>query len=253
MKKWHIMLIVGILIVGIFTMLGIVVYKYYIVPRHIEPIVEKIDEYITQDDIIDELYAEAETLHDNGIIEDSTYADFVRAYNEYKRDDIEFGKRVLAENEAKEDVNADNSTKLSTKYASHKVGMEAIQVNESDTGGKADVKYSDERTSDRVKAEDVVEAEKIIKDAEEQEKSTASPSPTPDSVQSAYDKLRKNMSADEFATFTRIMRKLDISALKANITNKAALKEYLTANLTNEEYSEAVNLGYKYIHIFMKK
>ena len=252
MKKWHIMLIVGILIVGIFTMLGIVVYKYYIVPRHIEPIVEKIDEYITQDDILDELYAEAETLHDNGIIEDSTYSDFVRAYNEYKRDDIEYAKRVLEENEAKENTNANDNT-LSTRYASYKVGMKAIQVNESDAGGKADATYSDERTSDRIKAEDVVEAEKIIKDVQEQEKSTASPSPTPDSVQSAYDKLRTNMSADEFATFTRIMRKLDISTLKANITNKAALKEYLTANLTNEEYSEAVNLGYKYIHIVMKK
>ena len=58
MKKWHIMLILGVLGVGIFTMLGIVIYKYYIVPRHIEPIVEKIDEYVTQDDILDELYYE---------------------------------------------------------------------------------------------------------------------------------------------------------------------------------------------------
>lgn len=253
MKKWHIMLILGVLVVGIFTMLGIVIYKYYIVPRHIEPIVEKIDEYVTQDDILDELYYEAETLHDNGIIEDSTYSDFVRAYNEYKRDDVEYAKRVLEENEAKERTDANNNNTLSTKYASYKVGMKAIQVNESDAGGKADTTYSDERTSDRIKAEDVVEAEKIIKENQEQEKSNASPSPTPDNVQSAYDKLRTNMSADEFATFTRIMRKLDISTLKANITNKAALKEYLTANLTNEEYSEAVNLGYKYIHIFIKK
>ena len=252
MKKWHMTLIIGILSVGIFITLGIVVYKYYIVPRHIEPIVEKIDEYVTQDDIIDELYAQAETLHDSGIIEDSTYSDFVRSYNEYKRDDVEYARHVLEQNENKDDVDDSRNT-LSTKYASYKVGVKSIQVNESDDGGKSDAKYSDERTSDRIKAEDVVEAERIIKEAEEKEKSTATPSPTPEDVQSAYDKLRANMTADEFATFTRIMRKLDISTLKANVTNKAAVKEYLTQNLTKEEYSSAVNLGYKYIHIFLKK
>ena len=75
--------------------------------------------------------------------------------------------------------------------------------------------------------------------------------PTPDVVKSAYDKLRTNMTADEFSSFTSIMKKLDIDTLKTYLSDKAGLKQYLHASLTDEEYSKIVNLGYKYVSIFI--
>lgn len=247
MKKWHIVLIASFLSVALIVVCGIMVYKYYILPRYIEPIVEEIGEYIKQDEVLDKLYDEAVILHDEGIIEDETYSRFVRAYNNHKRDDVEYAQNVLEAHEAQDTLDSQNDS-ISTKYASYKVGVETIRINDTNENGKADVRYSDERTSDRIKAEDVVEAEKIIEEAENNEETTA----TPDVVKSAYEKLRANMTAEEFSYFTKIMRKLDVDTLKTFLSDKEGLKAYLHENLTDDEYARSVNLGYKYIYIFIE-
>lgn len=258
MKRWHILLLTIILSAGILGVSGILVYKYYFVPRYMEPIVEEIGNYVKKEDVMDSLYQEAERLHQDGVIEDDIYSKFMRAYNKYKRDDLEYAKKVL-DNYNSDDSAEEQKTSLSTKYASYKVGVESILVNGSDSGGKADVKYSGERTSDRIKVDDVIEAEKIIENAEKSDKKDAEfkedtedkSTPTPDVVKSAYDKLRTNMTADEFSSFTSIMKKLDIDTLKTYMSDKAGLKQYLRESLTDEEYSKIVNLGYKYVSIFI--
>lgn len=246
MKKWHIAAIASLLTIAVLVISGVLIYRYYITPRYIEPIVEEIGEYVKQDRILDELYEEAAELYEDGVIEDTTYSNFVRAYNKFKRDDVEYAKQVLEEHEAEDTLDTKKNS-LSTKYASYKVGVETIQINDGVENGKADVQYSDERTSDRIKAEDVVEAEKIIEEAEN------NPTPTPNIVKSAYDKLRANMTSEEFATFTTIMKKLDIEEMKSYLTDKEGLKAYLHKNLTDEEYSSIVNLGYKYVYVFIEE
>lgn len=246
MKKWQFISIISVLTVAVAVLSGILIYRYYITPKYIEPIVETIGEYVKQDRILDGLYQEASKLYDEGVLEDETYSDFLRAYKSYKRNDLEYAKKVLEENKAEDTLDSKKNSK-STRYASYKVGVETIKVNDSDENGKADVQYSDERTSDRIKAEDVVEAEKIIEDSEKE------PTPTPDIVASAYEKLRNKMTTEEFSSFTKIMRKLDISVLKTYISDKEGLKAYLHSMLTDEEYSKIVNLGYKYVYVFMEK
>lgn len=244
MRKWHIAAIASILTVAVLVISGVLIYRYYITPKYIEPIVEEIGEYVKQDRILDELYEEAADLHENGVIEDATYSNFVRAYNKYKRDDVAYAQQVLDEHESEDTLDTKKNS-LSTKYASYKVGVETIQVNDGDENGKADVEYSDERTSDRVKAEDVVEAEKIIEEAQNE------PTATPDIVKSAYEKLRANMTSEEFSTFTTIMKKLDIEEMKMYLSDKEGLKAYLHSRLSNDEYSSIVNLGYKYVYVFI--
>lgn len=247
MKKWHIISVASALAVAMVVISGVLVYKYYLTPRYIEPIVDEIGEYVKKDEVIDSLYNEAEKLYDNGVLEGETYSNFVRAYNEYKRNDVEYAKQVIEEHESEDTLDTQKNS-VSTKYASYKVGVETIQINDGEAKGKADVSYSDERTSDRIKAEDVVKAEKIIKDAENSE-----PTPTPDVVKSAYEKLRARMTSEEFATFTTIMKQLDIETLKQFTSDKEGLKNYLHSRLTDEEYSAIVNLGYKYVNVFIEK
>lgn len=246
MKKWHFIAIISVLAVAFVVLNSVLIFRYYLTPKYIEPIVEEIGEYVKQDGILDELYQEASDLYDNGVLEDNTYSNFVRAYNSYKRDDVEYAEKILAEHESEETLDTQSNSK-STRYASYKVGVETIQVNDSDENGKADVKYSDERTSDRVKAEDVVEAEKIIEESEKE------PTPTPDIVVSAYDKLRDKMTPNEYSDFAKIMKKLDIGVLKTYMSDKEGLKAYLQSMLTDEEYSKIVNLGYKYVYVFIEK
>ncbi len=244
MKKWHIILLSSILVVAALGLCGVLVYKYYLTPKYIKPIVEEIGAVIRQEEVLDELYEEAVVLYDEGVIEDVTYSNFVRAYNKFKRDDVEYANEVLESHENEDTLDTLKNSR-STKYASYKVGVETIQVNDTGENGKADVNYSDERTSDRIKAEDVVEAERIIEESENE------PTPTPDVVKSAYEKLRANMTTEEFSTFTTIMKKLELSELKKYISDKEGLKAYLHEKLTDEEYASIVNLGYKYVYVFI--
>ncbi len=249
MKKWQIMLISTILGVALITVAGIMIYRYWVVPNYIQPMVDELGEYVQEETILDRLYIEAEKLHDDGVMEDETYSNFVRAYNEYKRDDLAYAQEILAANDTENDLDSQKNS-VGTKYASYKVGIEIIKVNDDeDRNGRADVEYSDERATDRVKAEDIIKAEKIIEEEEKKQKAT----PTPDIVSSAYAKLRANMTADEFSTFTSIMRKLDIGELRSYLGDKEGLKAYLHSKLTNEDYSSIINLGYKYIYVFMQK
>ena len=199
MKKWHIILLSSILVVAALGVCGVLVYKYYLTPKYIKPIVEEIGTVIRQEEVLDQLYEEAVVLHDEGAIEDVTYSNFVRAYNKFKRNDVEYANEVLESHESEDTLDTRKNAR-STKYASYKVGVETIQINDTEENGKADVHYSDERTSDRIKAADVVEAERIIEEAE------VAPTETPDVVKSAYEKLRVNMTSEEFSTFTSIMK-----------------------------------------------
>ena len=247
MKKWHIILLSSVLVVAVLGVCGVLIYRYYITPKFISPIVDEIADVIKKEEVIDGLYEEAVELHEEGVIEDSTYANFVRAYNEFKRDDLQYAQEVLDAYENEMSLDAKDDSK-STKYASYKVGVKTIQVNDVNAKGKADVKYSDARASNRIKAEDVVEAERIIEEAETKEED-----PMKDKISSAYEKLRVHMTTDEFLEFTNIMKKLEIDKLKAYVSNKEGLKAYLHEKLTDDEYKSIVNMGYKYIHLFIEK
>ena len=97
-----------------------------------------------------------------------------------------------------------------------------------------------------MKAENVVEAERILEESKENTDDNKK-----NDVALAYEKLRANMSSEEFSSFVSIMRKLDIEVLKTYVTDKEGLKTYLHQQLTNEEYKKIVNLGYKYVYIFI--
>ena len=55
MKRWHIVVISCVLAVGILAAGGSFFYRYYIVPRYLEPVVEKVSTYLKDDDVLDEL------------------------------------------------------------------------------------------------------------------------------------------------------------------------------------------------------
>ncbi len=248
MKKWHILTGVSLLVVTILIVVISLVYNYFLLPRYIEPVVEDVSQYLQDDSVLNKLYDEAVRLHDEGIMDDFTFTSFLRAYSEHFRNDDEYADRILAQKDVYTNP-INEETALKTKYASHKVGIEIIKVNDGEGTGNADVKYSDERTSNRVKAEDYVKAEEIVANRE----GTQQPTESPDVVKSAYEKLKGRMTAAEFSRFTKIMAKLNIETLKTYISDKEGLKAYLHSELSDEEYKEIVNLGYKYVYVFMEK
>ena len=246
MKKWQIAAISAAAVVVALIVGGSFIYKYYIIPKYIEPVVNKVSEYLQDDDVIETMYDQAVKLHDEGVMDDEVYNKFINAYKSRYTDEETEARQVLREKETQDErINRESST-LSAKYASNKVGVEMVQTNDGESLGGATRRYSSERTSDRIKAEDVVEAQKIVTETEK-------PTEEPDMVKSAYAKLKENMTSDEYADFVAIMRKLDIETLKTYINDKEGLKEYLHSNLNDDEYKRIVNLGYKYVNLFIEE
>lgn len=248
MKKWQIIVIVVVVVAVGLVAGGSALYKYYIVPKYLEPVLTKVSESLQQDEIIDELYEEALRLYEEGYIEDDTYSNFIRSYNKHYNTGSEEAARAVLDAKNDEDDYMPESSAVTARYASKKVGIEIVQQTESDNLGKSQMTYSGERTSDRVKAEDLVAAEKLLSKEEQEAEATE----TPDIVESAYQKLKANMTGDEYGIFVTIMRKLDIGTLQTYINDKEGLKEYLHSNLTDEEYKNIVNLGYKYAYLFIE-
>lgn len=246
MKKWKIVVLTSILTVIVMGLSAVLVYNFYIVPQYVEPIVQEISAYVNKEEILDKLYEEAIGAHDSGLIDDDVYAKFIRAYNKSKRNTVENAQEILDEYANDHTLSSAKNNTKSTKYAAYKVGVENVIVNEDEGGGKSEVNYSDERSNERVKAENVVEAERILEESKENTDDNKE-----NDVALAYEKLRANMSSEEFSSFVSIMRKLDIEVLKTYVTDKEGLKTYLHQQLTNEEYKKIVNLGYKYVYIFV--
>lgn len=256
MKRWHIIVLAAAAVIAALIAGGSVFYKYYIVPKYMKPIMQEIQEQLRTDDALEGLYEEAVRFHDEGIMDDETYAEFVRTYKELNEISEDSARALL---EAKENDDAqlgkDTGNSVTARYASSKVGVEMIQTNDGDTVGKANMKYSTERTSDRIKAEDVVKAEKVISEQEETvESDVYEETSEEEQVSDAYARLKSKMTGEEFSTFMSIMNKLDISTLRTyvNASDKEGLKEYLHSNLSDVEYSQIVNLGYKYMNVLLK-
>lgn len=250
MKKWHKVLIVACVAAAVVITAGFMVFRYFIEPKLAEPIINQVAEMLKNEDTIKQLYDNAVLEHANGNLSDEIYTKFISVYNKHKRNDEQFAKDVLeSEDEHAYDDKDVETSSLSAKYASHKVGVEIINSNDGEAKGKSGSTYSEERNSERTKAEDIVDAKKIISEKEGDTPSTKEPL----DESAAYAKLKENMTASEFTTFVSIMTKLDINDLRkyASEYDKTGLKEYLHSRLNNKEYKDIVNLGYKYIYLFL--
>lgn len=248
MKKWQKITGISLAIVMIIAAAGFMVYRFYIVPKYMDPLIKKFSVYIQDDQVLDSLYASAADLHDSGVLSDSIYTKFVTAYNKRNRDDIEYAHNILDGDSADASDSSSTTSSLSAKYASNKVGIEIIQTNDEGSGGKSTSTYSSSRTSERTRAEDRLEAEKILDEAA----ADATEKPELDE-EAAYKRLKDNMTSSEYSTLISVMAKLDKNVLKSFLNNKdkEGLKEYLHSKLNNDEYKKIVNLGYKYAYLFI--
>lgn len=255
MKRWHIISGISLIMVCVLIALGTLFYKYYLVPNYLEPVVNQISEYLQDEEVVEELYDHAMRLHDEGVMDDETYDNFITAYrtrmknsDESKEDEA---RALLEAATSPEGQVAEETSSLSAKYASSKVGVELVQTNEGYSSGSSSKRYSSERTSTRIKAEDIVEAEKIV--ANEEKETVKEEEKEEDLVKSAYAKLKENMTSGEYSDFVTIMGKMDINTLKTYISDKEGLKQYMKSKLTEDEYKRIVNLGYKYMNLFIEE
>ncbi|MBR0366492.1 MAG: hypothetical protein IJH94_06810 [Clostridia bacterium] len=253
MKRWHIIAGSVVLFIALVVAILSLVFRYVIVPNYIQPFATKASEKLKDDAFLDSLYDQATKLHDDGTLKDDVYSRFIAAYNRHNSDKNEFADEVLGDDYDDTYAESASNTKRAS-YASTKVGIDLIQTNDSGISGKADSSYSAERNSNRTKAEDIVEAEKIRSGLANSE-ATEAPTDTPEEMEAkAMQKLMDNMTASEAAKFRSLMQKLDLDVLRSHSDGHDldGLREYLHSNLNDTEYRELVNLGYKYMNLFIE-
>ncbi|MGN1115773.1 MAG: hypothetical protein ACI4TH_04330, partial [Candidatus Ornithomonoglobus sp.] len=95
MKRWHIIALTVLAVAAALIVGGSFFYKYYIVPRYMEPIMQEVQERLRADDALDSLYEEAVRFHDEGVMDDETYANFMRTYKEFSANTEDTIRAVL--------------------------------------------------------------------------------------------------------------------------------------------------------------
>lgn len=255
MKKWHIITGSIILFIALVVAIFSLTYRYYIVPKFVEPFAQQASEKLKDDSFLDALYNQATKMHNDGTLDDDVYSSFIVAYNRHNRDSEEHANDVIGESYEDEAVEAALNTKRAS-YASTKVGIDLIETNDGEPYGKGNSSYSAERNSNRPKVEDIVEAEKARAGLQKSDAdATEAPTESPEELEAkALKKLMDNMSASEANRFRTLMGKLDINVLRSysDGQNLDELREYLHSNLNDDEYKELVNMGYKYMNLFIE-
>ena len=54
MKKWQIIIISVVCAVAALIIGGVSFYRYYIVPKYLEPVVNKVSEYLSDDEVLED-------------------------------------------------------------------------------------------------------------------------------------------------------------------------------------------------------
>ena len=253
MKRWHIITGSIILFIALVAAILSLTYRYYIVPKFVEPLAQQAGEKLRDDSFLDALYDQATKLHNDGTLDDDVFSSFIVAYNRHNRSDEEFADRILGNDY--EDELADEALNIKrASYASTRVGINLIETNDGETNGKANSTYSEERNSNRTKAEDIVEAEKIRAGLLDPD-ATEAPTESPEEFEArALKTLMDNMTASEANRFRAIMQKLDMSILRSYSDGQDldGLRAYLHSRLNDDEYKDLINMGYKYMNLFIE-
>ena len=253
MKRWHIIAGSVVLFIALVAAVLSLVFRYVIVPNYVQPFAAQASDKLKDDAFLDSLYNQATKLHNDGTLKDDVYSSFIAAYNRHNRQKEGSGAVGLG-NEYTDGFTESASNTKRASYASTRVGIDLIQINDSEETGKSNSSYSAERNSNRTKAEDIVEAEKVRAGLVNPD-STEAPTDSPEELEAkAIQKLMDNMSAAEAAKFRAIMQKLDMDVLRSHSDGHDldGLREYLHSNLTDAEYRDLVNLGYKYMNLFIE-
>lgn len=242
MKKWHIVAIsTGIMVVAI-TVCASLILSLVMKPKIVEPVIEKAC-LMVDNNVIELLKSESRTLREDGVIDDSTFVTFQRAYKEHIRDDEAYVNEIMTAIPDDDRIINEENNSIKTKYASYKVGVEVVKVNDSGKNGKAGLTYSSVRTSERIKAEDYIEAEKLSTQTKDDSESEVS----------NFEKLKAVMTNSEFSKFVKVVGEIDTAELEAALDGGADIKQLLTESLDEEQYKTLINYVYKYVTIFMDK
>lgn len=275
MKRWQVILLCAVCAAVLLVVGGIFTYRTIVIPKYIEPVLAQVAQAVNDEKIQKEMVSYIEELEDEGLLDNRIVSKYIARYSvpELGEDEIEEIISANTENSSyKANVQSDPASQ-----AQAQLGISTVKVKDSGEDTEKQYTYSAkaEENAQRSAAMAVKQAEqKMNKEDNEDysEKSKTSGKKTKDEKGEAeaktsgnktesdkttskttgtslYERAKKAMTSSDLSTVYDLATKVDISYIKSIYSNKKELKSYLSAVLTKEEISKAMELYLKYAYL----
>lgn len=274
MKNWKRILVLVVTVIMLLGIGGFSLYKYVIVPKYIEPVLVSMSTVMRDPDVQDTIVDIADKLSEDGVIDENILKNYLRKAKRYTTEEriAMSGTRISkSSNEETSDTKTkDNENLTDAQYAKSVLGITDVKTDASNTKeARVNESYSSKYSAYNQENDDVLaseydqdsEIDEIQREYLDTESKVDTISPEVNKAVSdtragiLYDKIMKAMSASERAVFFSVVAKTDVNKMMQlyKSSDKSGAKQYLQSVLENDEYSNAVEIFFKYAPLLIEE
>ena len=274
MKRWKRILVLVVIVIMLLGAGGFSLYKFVIVPKFIEPVRVSMSTVMRDPDVQDTIIDIADKLSEENVIDENILKNYLRKAKRYTTEEriaMSGTRTSKSGNEEKSDTKTEDSSKLTdAQYAKSVLGITDVKTDASNTkDARVNESYSSKYSAYNQEDDDILaseyeqnsEIDEIQREYLDDNSKADSISPEVDKAVSdtragiLYDKIMKAMSASERAVFFSVVAKTDVNKMMQmyKTSDKSGAKQYLQSVLENDEYSDAVEIFFKYAPLLIEE
>ena len=280
MSLWKKIVLIVIAAIAVLAIGGVSLYNFVIVPRYIEPVIASASEALKDAEIQDVITDVAKDLVDRGVIDETTFENYMREAEKYTSAGASSGAmsssseyslntdRAASETDSVNSSGADgnaadsyNETTIQTQSARSALGMANVRTSEdNDSEARVNESYSRKYSTNNDEEEEqaALEEEQLYafnEDTSEELDPETQAAISESRAERLYDRIMSAMTMHERAVFFSVIERADTNTLMTmyNTSDKEGAKEYLQSILSNDEYSEAVEIFFKYAPMLLEE
>lgn len=259
MDTWKKILIIIASAAAVLVLGGICIYKFFVVPKYIEPVIISASTALRDADVQEVMIDLAQDLNDKGVIDNSTLRNYMNQAKKYvnsqNQTDLDFEEgdqdsiSAGVEIDERIDTAKDNDT-TSVSTSTSSLGIATIKVvGDTEQSNSSSVPKSEESYSQKFNI-----SNEYADEEDDHDNSEESGMISDEEAKTIYNKIMAAMSSHEKNVFFSVIGKADTNKLMALYasSDKAEAKEYLMSILGEAEYEEALSIFYKYAPMLME-
>lgn len=273
MKRWKRILVLVVIVIMLLGAGGFSLYKFVIVPKYIEPVLVSMSTVMRDPDVQDTIIDIADKLSEENVIDENILKNYLRKAKRYTTEEriaMSGTRTSKSGNEEKSDTKTeDNENLTDAQYAKSVLGITDLKSNANTKDARVNESYSSKYSAYNQEDDDILaseyeqnsEIDEIQREYLETDSKAEAMSPEVDKAVSdtragiLYDKIMKAMSASERAVFFSVAAKTDVNKMMQmyKTSDKSGAKQYLQSVLENDEYSDAVEIFFKYAPLLIEE
>lgn len=278
MSLWKKIVIIAAAVIVVLAIGGVSLYKFVIVPKYIEPVIVSASEALKDSEIQDMITDVAKDLVDRGVIDEETFDNYMRQAEKYTSEGVASSARTSSSYsgrnsnsvsgsstesgsaDGRESENYDETT-VQSQSARSSLGVANVRTSDDeDTEAKVNESYSKKYSTSNDEEEEQAALEEeqqyTFDQGDSEELDPAVQEAISESrAERIYDRIMSAMTLHERTVFWSVMERADTNKLITlyNNSDKEGAKEYLQSILNNDEYSEAVEIFFKYAPLLLEE